>query len=191
MAELALERSLDRRHAAHRTVAWQHGITGGLIGGGLMGLFLAITMALTGDGFLRPFELIGSIWYGALTTGATVIVLGLLTHFAVAAVLGALWAYGLSYIKIEPLAAGLVFGAALWAIMQYLVLPLVGSFFLGEASDYQKFYFGAESGFALWMTLAAYLIFGISLGAYEDLADRRQERRLARAGRLPSRAEAE
>lgn len=180
MAEIALDRSLDRRLEAHRAVAWQHGIVGGLSAGLLMGLFLTVAMAINGQGFWRPLELIGSVWYGAYTTGTTVIILGLVTHFALAALLGALWAYLFSYLRVEPLLSGVAFGAILWAIMQYLVLPFVGSFIVEDASLYQKFYFGAVGGFALWMTLAAYLIFGLSLGAFEELADRRRAARLSR-----------
>lgn len=179
MAELTIGRASARRREAHVTVAWRHGIIGGLAAGLLMGLFLAIAMALTGDGFWHPFELIGSIWYGELTTGAAVIVLGLLTHLAVAVVLGIVWTFALAWIRTEPIVGGLLFGAVVWAIMQYLVLPLVGSFFLGEASDYQRFYFGAENGFSLWMTIGAYLVFGLGLGVYEEWADGRQARRLS------------
>ena len=181
MAEASLDRSLDRRLVAHRTVAWQHGIIGGLVGGVLMGLLLSVAMAITGDGFLRPLELIGSVWYGAFTTGATVMVIGLATHLALSVVFGAIWAYAFSYIKVEPLISGLAFGAILWAAMHYVVLPIAGDFLLGGTPTFRFFPFGvvsgeAVSGFAAWLVLAAYLVFGLSLGAYEQLADRRRVR---------------
>ena len=181
MAEASTDRSLDRRLVAHRTVAWQHGIIGGLAAGVLMGLLLSVAMAITGDGFLRPLELIGSVWYGAFTTGATVIVIGLATHLALSVVFGAIWAYAFSYIKVEPLLSGLAFGAILWVAMRYVVLPIAGDFLLGGTSGWQFFPFGvvkgeAVSGFAAWMVPAAYLLFGLSLGAYEQWADRRKVR---------------
>ena len=51
------------------------------------GLFLMVAMAITGDGFFRPLELIGSIWYGAFTTGTTVILGGACHPLAVAGLL--------------------------------------------------------------------------------------------------------
>ena len=188
MAELSIDRSLDRRLAAHRTVAWQHGIIGGLVASVVMALVLMVAMAITGDGFFRPLELIGSIWYGAFTTGTTVILVGLVTHLAVAALFGAIWAYTFSYVKVEPLLSGLVFGALLWLVMQYVVLPLT-SFMLGASTAFETFYFdgriykvfynGEADGFRLWMVLSAYLVFGLSLGAFEQWADRRKERRIS------------
>ncbi len=181
MAEASIDRSLDRRLVAHRTVAWQHGIIGGLVAGVLMGLLLSVVMAITGDGFLRPLELIGSVWYGAFTTGVTVIVIGLATHLALSVVFGAIWAYAFSYIKVEPLLSGLAFGAVLWVAMRYVVLPIAGGFLLGGTSGWQFFPFGVVkgevvSGFAAWMVPAAYLLFGLSLGGYEQWADRRKVR---------------
>jgi hypothetical protein len=145
-----------------------------------MGLALTVAMAITGDGFFRPLELIGSVWYGAITTGATVIVVGLITHLAVAAVLGAIWAFAFSYVKVEPIISGLLFGAIVWVAMQYLILPFVASYILGGITAYQLFYFGAVGGFSLWMVLGAYLIFGAGLGLFEELADRRRVLRSAR-----------
>lgn len=181
MAEFSIDRSLERRLAAHRTVAWQHGLVGGLAAGVLMGLSLMVAMAITGDGFFRPLELIGSVWYGAITTGTTVIIVGLVTHLAVAAILGAIWAYVFSWVKVEPIISGLVFGAIVWIAMQYLILPFVANYILGGITAYQLFYFGAVSGFSLWMVLGAYLIFGAGLGAFEELADRRRVLRRVRS----------
>lgn len=181
MAEFSVDSSLERRLVAHRLVAWQHGIVGGLVAGIVMGLSLMVTMAVTGEGFFRPLEIIGSVWYGAVTTGRTVIILGLLTHLGVAAILGAIWAYAFSYIKVEPIISGLAFGAIVWVAMQYLVLPFVADYVIKAVSAHQMFYFGAISGFSLWMVLGAYLIFGATLGVFEELADRRQVQRVPRS----------
>lgn len=174
MAELSIDRSLERRLVVHRTVAWQHGLVGGLASGVVMGLSLMVAMALSGDGFLRPLELIGSVWYGAVTTGTTVILVGLITHLAVAAILGLVWAYAFSYVKVEPIVSGLVFGGIVWVAMRYLILPFVADYLIGGVSAYHLFYFGAEGRFAGWMVLGAYLIFGAGLGVFEQLADRRR-----------------
>ncbi len=180
MAELSFDRSLERRLVAHRSVAWQHGLAGGLASGVVMGIFLMVVMALRGDGFLRPLELIGSVWYGAGTTGTAVVLVGLLTHFAVAAILGLVWAFAFSYIKVEPIISGLVYGGIVWVAMQYLVLPFVADNIIGGVSAYHLFYFGAEGRFVGWMVLGAYLIFGAGLGVFEEYADRRRLQRSAR-----------
>ncbi|MHB0978919.1 MAG: hypothetical protein ACYC5Q_02390 [Thermoleophilia bacterium] len=112
---------------------------------------------------LPPLELIGSIWWGAATTGTAVIVAGLLTHVAVAMVLGLVYSYAFPFAKVEPVVQGLVFGAIVWFVAQILVLPQVATY--------------VSDGFAVWMFLAAHLLFGASLGFFEDLADRRWARR--------------
>ncbi len=153
-----------------------------------MGLVLMVAMAITGDGFFRPLELIGSVWYGGFTTGAAVVALGLITHLMVSALLGALWAYLFSYVKVEPLLSGIAYGAFLWAVMALLVLPS-SSFIMGDSTAYESLFFGdsvqkvfypgAADGFGFWMVLAGYLVFGLSLGAFEQWADRRQASRIA------------
>ncbi len=188
MAELSMDRTvgthkLDDRLAAHRAVAWQHGVVGGLAGAVIMGIFLVLAMGLSGNGYLRPFELIGSVWYGAFTTGAAVIVVGIVTHLAVAVLFGVVWAFLFSYVKVEPVISGLVYGALLWVLMQFLVLPTAG-WLLGKTTDFQTYFsdFGMSKvlglsttqGFSLWMVLGAYLLFGLSLGAFEEWADRRR-----------------
>jgi hypothetical protein len=188
MAELAMQQTLDRRLVAHRTVAWQHGVVGGIVAGAVMALFLMTWMAISGEGLLRPFELIGSVWYGEFTTGGWAVALGVATHLAVSAALGALWAYVFSWFKLEPLVSGLVYGAIVWAVMALLVLPM-SSFLLNESSNYDSFFFGDTvfrvfnpgwaDGFGFWTVLAAYLLFGLSLGAFEEYADRRRASRMA------------
>ena len=69
------------------------------------------------------------------------------------------------------------------AIMQYAVLPAAGSFILGRADiSPQALHDGLINpvGFALWVVLAAYLLFGASLGLFEDVADRMQVERWSR-----------
>jgi hypothetical protein len=194
MAELAVQRQesvarpLERRLAAHRSVAWVHGLIGGLVSGAVMGLFLMIVMWITRNavfpgGFFRPLELIGSLWYGTITNGASAALLGAGTLLGSSMILGLVWAYAFSYIKIEPLVSGVAFGAILWAIMQYAVLPGAGSFVLGRAAiSPQALHDGLINpvGFATWTVLAAYLLFGASLGLFEDVADRRRVRRESR-----------
>jgi hypothetical protein len=179
MAELAVARPLERRLAAHRSVAWVHGLEGGLASGVVMGLFMMVAMQITGYGFLRPLYLIGSLWYGSITTGATVAFVGAATLLVMAAVLGLVFAYIFSYVKIDPLVSGVAFGAIVWALMQYLVIPAAGSFILGVATVDPFVLFATALNpvaFPLWMVLAAFLVYGAALGAFEDIADRRRVR---------------
>lgn len=157
------ELTLERRISAHRVVAWRHGLIGGAVAGVVMGAFAMIAMAVSGDGFFHPLELIGSIWWGAATTGTSVIVVGLATHLAMAMALGLLYSYLFPFAKVDPAIQGLVYGAVVWFLAQIVVLPQVA----GYISD----------GFTVWMFLAAHLLFGVSLGLFEDLADRRGARR--------------
>ena len=184
MAETAVARPLERRLAAHRSVAWVHGIVGGLASSVVMGLFMMVAMLITGYGFIRPLELIGSLWYGSITTGATVALLGGLTLLATGVILGVVWAYAFSYVKIDPLVSGVAYGAIVWALMQYLIIPAAGSFILGVATIDPALLFSTlvnPVAFPLWMVLAAFLVFGLSLGAFEDVADRRRLRRESNA----------
>lgn len=194
MAELSVGRQelvgrpLERRLAAHRSVAWVHGLIGGLVSGIVMSVFLMIAMLITREGFFpegffRPLELIGSLWYGGITNGANAALLGAATLLGSSVILGLVWAYTFSYVKVEPLVSGLAFGAILGAIMQYAVLPVAGDFILGRADiSPEALRAGLINpiGFALWMVLAAYLVFGVSLGLFEDVADRMRVRRESR-----------
>jgi hypothetical protein len=155
-------------------------VEGGLASGLIMGLFMMVAMLITGDGFLRPLYLIGSLWYGSITTGAAVAFLGAATLLVMAVALGVVWAYLFSYVKVDPLVSGVAFGAAVWALMQYLVIPAAGSFILGVAAVDPIVLFSTSVNpvaFPLWMVLAAFLVYGAGLGVFEDLADRRRLRR--------------
>ena len=181
MAELAVGRPLERRLAAHRSVAWIHGLVGGLISGVVMGLFMMIAMLIMGDGFVRPLYLVGSLWYGSLTLTVTAAVVGAATLLVLAAILGIVWAYLFSYIKVEPLVTGVAYGAILWALAQYVVIPAAGSFILGTSTagvPVSLAFSGAATivGFPLWMVLVGFLVYGAGLGLFEDISDRRRLR---------------
>lgn len=191
MAELSVGRQesvarpLERRFAAHRSVAWVHGLIGGLVSGVVMGFFLMIVMWISRNtffpgGVFRPLERIGSLWYGTITNGTSAALLGGATLLVSSVILGLLWAYAFSYVKVEPLVTGVAFGAIVAVIMQYAVLASAGSFILGRADiSPEALHDGLINpvGFALWMVLAAYLVFGASLGLFEDVADRMRVKR--------------
>ena len=155
MPELTLSHS---RVEAHRDVAWQHGIVDGVVAGVVMALVLMVLMAITGDGFFRPVELLGSVWYGEVTTGAGVFFAGLFTHLALSVVFGVVFSYLMSYVRLEPVLSGLVYGALLWLVFGVLVL--------GQGFDY------VWSEFPVWLLLVGFLSYGLALGLFEDWADR-------------------
>ena len=116
MAEFSIDRTLDRRLAAHRTVAWQHGIVGGLVASVVMALVLMVAMAINGRWILPAARAhrIHLVW-GRYDGHDSHPRAGFVTHLAVAVLFGAIWAYTFSYVKVEPLLSGLVYGAVLWA----------------------------------------------------------------------------
>jgi uncharacterized membrane protein YagU involved in acid resistance len=154
MAEI----SLDRRFAAHKAAVWEHGLVGGLFAGVVMALALMIIFALTGAGFVRPLELFGSVWYGAMTTGATVAAIGLASHLVLSVVFGLLYSFLITFVRIEPLLTGLVYGIVVWLLVYFAAGAFAGYF---------------TDGMALWSLVVVAALFGLSLGGFEDWADRR------------------
>ena len=90
---------------------------------------------LGASGFTRIFQSIASGWLGkaALTGGANTVALGAVTHFAVA--LGWTLVYAAVVRRASPvrrlvtttngqLTVGLLFGAAIWLFMDFVVMPL-------------------------------------------------------------------
>jgi hypothetical protein len=152
------EVSLDRRFAAHKAAVWEHGAVGGLLAGIVMALALMIIYAITGDGFFRPMEALGSIWYGEMMADdAGAAVAGIATALVLSVVFGLIYAFMITYVRIEPLLTGLVFGVVVWLIAYFIV---------GSATDF----FGDE--LSLWSFLVASALFGLALGGFEDWADR-------------------
>jgi hypothetical protein len=152
------EHQAERRFAAHKLSVWAHGIVGGLIAGILFLLLLMIISAIQDDGFWRPAELFGSIWYTSLETGTGMIILGLATVGVVSVVLGLLYSYLLEYIHLEPVVSGLIYGAVTWAFLGVLVLSQA----FGHVYE----------GFTIWALLVSYLLYGLGLGVFEEWADR-------------------
>jgi hypothetical protein len=152
------EVSLDRRFASHKAAVWEHGLVGGLFAGIVMALTLMIIFAFTGDGFLYPLELFGSIWYGTMTTGAAAMAAGAGTLLVLSLVFGLIYSFLITYVRIEPLLTGLVYGLVIWLIT-YFVLGSVATFF--------------SDGMPLWSMAVAAALFGLGLGGFEDWADRK------------------
>lgn len=103
------------------------GFAAGIIGGLVMSLILMITTAATGAGFWYFPKMVMGVFMGvdALIGGADIILLGLVTHFLVAAGWGIVFSLLTRRLtELGPiLTAGLIFGLAVWLIMTYAVLP--------------------------------------------------------------------
>lgn len=108
-------------------------VFGGSASGLLAGLAMAITAMVyataTDMGAWLPVRQVAALWYGvdALIGGDGMVMVGVLTHLIVAMGWGVVFAaltsrrsgVGVS------LVAGLAFGTILWALMTFVVLPLV------------------------------------------------------------------
>ncbi len=157
------ELTMERRFALHRESMLRHGAAGGFIGGAIMMFALLIISAALGNGFWRPAELFGSIWQSTVQTGAGFIVLGVITGLVVAVLLGLLYSYVISWVRMEPVVSGLIYGAFAWAFLGVLVLN----------TAFNHVY----QGFTIWNLFVSFLLYGLVLGLFEDWADRTWVRR--------------
>lgn len=105
------------------------GITSGLLGGLAMGLVAMLHAASLGQDLWQPLRLIAAALYGrgALVGGMNVVWAGLILHLVVSAVLGLLFGMvvGRRWETGPAFGLGLVWGAAVWAAMTFIVLPIV------------------------------------------------------------------
>jgi hypothetical protein len=109
--------------------AFDGGVRAGLFAGLVMALAGMFVSAATGAGFWTPMRLLaaGVLGVNALIGGFGVVLLGLALHFAVAAFWGVIFTalVDRDLAADRALAAGLVYGAAVWAVMTYGALPLL------------------------------------------------------------------
>lgn len=140
------------------------GILVGFLAGALMALVAMIRSAAVGLGFWLPMKLISGLYFGVdtLLGGAPAVVLGIGTHLLVACFWGIVFALVTRGRLLLPFgfAAGLAYGAAVWAIMTYLVLPWADPTMLARANVAMNWFF------------FYHLVFGITLGLGSSLAGR-------------------
>lgn len=145
---------------------WQHrlpvarALLGGVLAGLVAGLVMVVPMVhsgLEGTGLWLPPKLVAATWYGrtALLGDGGVVLVGLLTHFAVSALYGAL--FGLTFGRLSStritVSVGVVYGVLVWAIMTLAVLPW-GNGILA-----------ARVALSPWGWLAYHVLFGALVGA--------------------------
>lgn len=105
------------------------GALAGIIGGVIMAMFVMIVAAVKGMGFLMPLKLIGATLFGkdAMADGVGVLLVGLMIHMIASIGWGilftAVFQRALSVANGIPI--GAIFGIIVWAIMTFVVLPLV------------------------------------------------------------------
>ena len=121
-----------RRRHTHAGDAYTRTILGpgaiaGVVAALVMGLLWMILSAAQGQGFFTPLKLIGAFWFAgaAMEYDLAATVAGLLSHLAVGAVLGVVFAALVRNVRSPSklIAAGLGYGAAVYVLMTYAALP--------------------------------------------------------------------
>lgn len=107
--------------------AESRGVSAGLRAGGAVAVLAALKAALDGDGFAYPARLVAAMWYGtpALISSMGADAVGLGTHMAFSAALGAAFCSLGGRRGRRRWLAGLAFGAAIWGLMAFALLPLL------------------------------------------------------------------
>ena len=112
------------RDASHSVGA---GISAGVVGALVMGLFGMIVFAIRGQGFFTLPQVIGAVFMGdeALIYEVWATLLGFGVHLVTGAVFGVLFALLARPIHNQSMrmAAGLAYGAVIFLVMTYGVLP--------------------------------------------------------------------
>ena len=166
--------------------ALKRGALAGMGGGVVMAMWSMIALWLTGTGFWSPLNLIANtLWRGAPVGAAfsgTALALGLAAHMMMSMGLG--MAFAVAVRAVPRLAAstvtltmtGMMFGLAVWAVMQYGIWPAVDA--------------AAAPRFTPWVFAVGHLMFGAATALLTGItpataADRRTEgAQHARPGRL-------
>lgn len=130
------------------------GVIAGLVAVLVLGLIMCVGEAMMGRGFWRPMQLIGAFFLGDEWTTQTVLaaILGVAVHLAIGAAWGVLFAAFVRRVPDLSMLAmfGILFGAAVFAIMTFAVLPWASPLF--------------TQGIHLGRYFIAHLVFGLLLG---------------------------
>ena len=116
--------------SAYRTPAGAKiaaGIAAGILGGILMIGCMMVYASATDAGATMPLKALGALVYGveALVAGPTAMLVGVLIQLALSIVIGILFAMFVSRetSTVAALFAGIIVGVALWAAMDFFLLP--------------------------------------------------------------------
>lgn len=129
----------------------------GLVAGVVMAAASMLYSTVTGMGMWLPVRTISAVWYGvgALVGGAGVLAAGVITHMVVSAAWGAIFGLFVGRKRTSGAAAGigLLFGAAIWGIMTFLVLTWLNRDMYERVMLHPWWWFGYH------------LLYGLVLGA--------------------------
>jgi hypothetical protein len=130
------------------------GVAGGMAGGALMAMLSMIMLWLAGSGFWTPLNLIAhTFWRSAPLDGrfsVAALATGMAVHLTMAMLFGtviAAAAVRLPASRSLVIAAGMLFTASLWAVMQYGIWRAVDA--------------TAARDFTPWVFAVAHLMFGM------------------------------
>ena len=148
------------------------GVAGGIVGGTLMAVWSMVAMWVTGLGFWTPLNLIANTFYRSAPLNATfsapAAFIGLAVHMTVASVFGiviGVFAQRLPRVRSLVIAAGILFVAVVWPVMQWGV--------------WYKIDENAAEGFTDWIFAVAHLVFAVTaagvawIGVADDEAAKR------------------
>jgi hypothetical protein len=127
MDENVLARPTEK--AFSRPHFWQTILYGGLTVGVLDGLFAAVSTLISGGNPVRAFQFIavGLLGIEALKGGTTTFLIGLLIHFFIALTIAAVYYAASRNFPVlirQAVICGLLYGAAVYFVMYYVVMPL-------------------------------------------------------------------
>jgi len=127
MNENILARPVE--NTSSRSRAFQAILSAGLTVGVLDGLFATVSALVSGGSPFRAFQYItvGLIGIEALKGGTTTFLIGLLIHFFIATTVAAIfYAASLKFPVLirQGVVCGLLYGAAVYLVMYYVVMPL-------------------------------------------------------------------
>jgi hypothetical protein len=152
------------------SIAARRGAIGGILGAIVMAALAMIVMAILGKGFWTPPKLIaGVVIDNVMTAGMGAVILGVVIHLVTGALFGGL--FGAIFYDRAPTTAGLVgwglaYGAIIYFVMTFLVLPWANPVMYAN--------------FDLALLFVYHLVFGACVGAYLAASSRpRVSRRTA------------
>jgi uncharacterized membrane protein YagU involved in acid resistance len=137
------------------------GAIAGLIAGVVMAMWAMIVAAVMGVGLLAPPQMIAEPFFGPYRMGtfsAAAFVVGLMVHMMFSAVFGVIFALIWQRIArggVVAVLGGMVYGVIVWAVMGYVVSPIVGAHITQEMPT--------------WAWIVAHLMFGVVLGVWPVL----------------------
>lgn len=140
----------------HQGGSFLTGVFAGLYAGLVMALMICILTGARGAPILQPAWLVASFVLGpsAMQGGGLATLIGLVLHFGTSALLGGLFSrvFGKTTMR-RLLGLGLFFGIFLWAIAQFLLLPLVNPVAAHQLGNVWPFFVG-HLGFGLALASA-------------------------------------